>query len=204
MAAELVETTRLYARTLARHPARVGGVGGRSSGTRNYSEPTGERARAGRRLRKRVLFGVTLIARRKVNYGPIEPGNFAGDFIVRRWWMAISIPGRRSGGTTRELIEYLEELEHKSRRRDLLVDEQVIYEYYDKRIPEGSTARRNLKSGCAGRRTPKQLLHMRLQDLTRETDDAAPDREYPDELEIGGMRLPLVYHFDPAMRRTGG
>ena len=205
MAAELVETTRLYARTVAViQPEWVESAAGHLV-QRNYSEPHWERGRGQVAAYERVLlFGITLIARRKVNYGPIDPvvsreifirsALVDGDFDTRApFWRH-----------NRELIEYLEYLEHKSRRRDLLVDEQVIYEYYDKRIPEQVHSTPQFEKWLRGEsgRSPK-LLHMRLQDLTRETDDAAPDREYPDELEIGGMRLPLVYHFDPGNEADG-
>ena len=205
MAAELVETTRLYARTLAViRPEWAESAAGHLV-KRSYSEPHWEKGRGQvAAYEKVVLFGITLIVRRKINYGPIDPvlsreifirsALVDGDFETRApFWRH-----------NRELIDYLENLEHKSRRRDLLVDEQVIYEYYDKRIPEGIYSTPQFEKWLRGesRQHPK-LLHMRLQDLTRQAGDAAPDRDYPDEFEIGGMRLPLVYHFDPGSEMDG-
>jgi len=205
MAAELVETTRLYARTLGSiRPEWAESAAGHLV-KRNYSEPHWEKGRGQvAAYEKVVLFGITLIARRKINFGPIDPlvsreifirsALVEGDFDTRAtFWRH-----------NRELVDYLEHLEHKSRRRDLLVDQQTIYEYYDKRIPEAvySTPQFEKWLRRETRKQPK-LLHMRLQDLTREQGNAAPDQEYPDEFEIGGMRLPLSYHFDPGSTADG-
>ena len=205
MAAELVETTKLYARTLGTiRPEWAESAAGHLV-QRNYSEPHWEKGRGQvAAYEKVVLFGVTLIARRKVNFGPIEP-EISREIFIRSALVERDFDTRAPFWRhNRELIEYLEELEHKSRRRDLLVDEQVIYDYYDKRIPEGiySTPQFEKWLRRAVKKQPK-LLHMRLQDLTRELGDAASERDYPDEFEIGGMRLPLVYHFDPGGEADG-
>jgi len=205
MAAELVETTRLYARTLGSiRPEWAESAAGHLV-KRNYSEPHWEKGRGQVAAYERVvLFGITLIARRKINFGPIDPllsreifirsALVDGDFDTRApFWRH-----------NRELVDYLEHLEHKSRRRDLLVDEQVIYEYYDKLIPEGIYSTPQFEKWLRGEsRNHPKLLHMRLQDLTRVTEAAAHDQAYPDEFEIGGMRLPLVYHFEPGNEADG-
>jgi len=205
MAAELVETTRLYARTLGSiRPEWVESAAGHLV-KRSYSEPHWEKGRGQVAAYERVvLFGITLIARRKVNFGPIEP-EVSREIFIR----SALVDGDFNTRATfwrhnRELIDYLEHLEHKSRRRDLLVDEQVIYEYYDKRIPADIYSAPQFDKWLRGeiKKHPK-LLHMRLQDLTREQAAVAPDQEFPDEFEIGGMRLPLVYHFNPGSEADG-
>ncbi len=205
MAAELVETTKLYARGVAQiQPAWIEAVAG-DLVKRSWSEPHWQKSRGQVGAYERVtLFGLNLIARRRVNYGPINPVEareifirFAlveGDFHTRaKFWRH-----------NRELLEYLEGLEHKSRRRDLLVDEHLIYEYYDRRIPEGiySTAdfERWLRQESV--RNPK-VLHMCEQDLCRRDGYGLNDADFPDNLDFNGMQLPLVYHFEPGEQSDG-
>jgi len=205
MAAELVETTKLYARTLATiRPEWVESVAGHLV-QRNWSEPHWQKRRGQVGAYERVtLFGITLVARRKVNFGPINPVEareifirFAlveGDFHTKaKFWRH-----------NRELLEYIESLEHKARRRDLLVDEQVIYEYYDKRIPEGiySTPQFEswLRKETAGE--PK-ILHMREEDLCRRDEYGLSANDYPDTMNFNGMQLPLAYHFEPGQQSDG-
>ncbi len=205
VAAELVETSKLYARTVATiRPEWVESVAGHLV-KRSWSEPHWQKKRGQVGAYERVtLFGINLIARRKVNYGPINPVEareifirFAlveGDFHTRaKFWRH-----------NRELLEHIQNLEHKSRRRDLLVDEQTIYEYYDRRIPEGIyTApdfERWLRKATASQ--PK-ILHMREKDLCRRDDVGLSDSDFPDNLDLNGMQLPLVYHFEPGQESDG-
>jgi ATP-dependent helicase HrpA len=205
VAAELVETSKLYARSVAMvRPEWIESVAGHLV-KRGWSEPHWQKKRGQVGAYERVtLFGITLVARRKVNYGPINPVEareifirFAlveGDFHTRaRFWRH-----------NRELLEQIESLEHKSRRRDLLVDEQLIYEYYDRRIPEGiyntPEFERWLRQATAD--NPK-LLHMREQDLCLRDDHGLSETDYPDSLNLNGMQLPLVYTFEPGQESDG-
>ncbi len=205
MAAELVETTKLYARTLASiRPEWVESVAGHLV-KRSYSEPHWQKKRGQVGAYERVtLFGITLVAKRKANYGPINPVEareifirFAlveGDFHTRaKFWRH-----------NRELLEHIESLEHKSRKRDLLVDEQTIYEYYDQRIPDGIFTgpdfERWLRQEVSN--NPK-VLHMREQDLCRRDQYSISDTDYPDTLDLHGMQLPLSYHFEPGHSMDG-
>jgi ATP-dependent RNA helicase HrpA len=205
MAAELVETTKLYARNVALiRPEWVEAVAAHLV-KRSWSEPHWQKKRGQVGAYERVtLFGINLVARRKVNYGPINPIEareifirFAlveGDFHTRaKFWRH-----------NRELLEYIESLEHKTRRRDLLVDEQVIYEYYDRHIPEGIYSapdfERWLRQESAG--TPK-MLHMREADLCQREGYGLSDADFPDSLDLNGMQLPLVYHFEPGQQTDG-
>ena len=203
MAAELVETTRLYARTCARiQPEWVESLAGHLV-KHSYSEPHWQ-ARRGQvgAYEKVTLFGLTLVPRRRVNFGPIDPKQsreifirFAlveGDFHSRApFWRH-----------NRELIEHVQDLEARTRRPDLLVDEERIYEFYDQRIPEGIYSQPQFEKWLrkATRKQPK-LLHMRLEDvLAREVTAEA---QYPKELTLHGMTLPLEYRFEPGHRADG-
>jgi ATP-dependent helicase HrpA len=204
VAAELVETTKLYARTVARiEPDWVEAVAGHLV-NRSYAEPHWERKRGQVAAYEKVsLFGVTLVARRKVNFGPIDPVQareiflrFAlveGDFETRApFWRH-----------NRELIAYVHDLEARSRRRDILVDDEAVYGFYAARVPDGiySTPQFEQWLRQAGATQPK-LLHLRLENLLRQPldRDAA---QFPDRLDLGGMELPFEYRFEPGTEADG-
>ncbi|MET0048548.1 MAG: ATP-dependent RNA helicase HrpA [Sedimenticola sp.] len=204
VAAELVETTRLYARTVgAVKPEWIESVAGHLV-KRSYSEPHWEKNRGQvAAYEKQTLFGLPIVPRRKVNYGPINPEESREIFIrfalVEQDFHTRAPFWRHN----RELIEYIEDLEHKSRRRDLLVDEQTLYEFYDKRIPEGIYSTPQFEQWLRTA-TAKQskLLHMRQEDLMRR-EEMLSDEQFPDTLDVNGMQLPLVYHFNPGHKADG-
>jgi len=205
LSAEVVETAKVYARTVARiEPEWVEAAAGHLV-QRSYSEPHWERNRGQVAAYEKVsLFGLTLIPRRKVNYGPINPIEareiflrFAlveGDFRTRA-------PFFRHN---RELIDYVQYLEQKSRRADLLVDEDSRYRFYDQRVPahvcNGPAFERWLRQAVKSQR---RLLHMRMQDVMRRDAPAVTEDQFPDRLRLGGIELPLEYHFDPGGRADG-
>ncbi len=205
VAAERIETSRHYGRIVARvQPGWIERAGAHLL-QRTYSEPHWQRDSGQVAAYERVtLFGVTLVPRRRVNYGPINPAEsrevfirFAlveGDFETRApFWRQ-----------NRELIEYVQHLEAKSRRRDILVDEEAIYAFYAQRIPEGIYSRAQLEQWL--RRTtgrdPK-ILHMRMSDIMRHDAAAVTGEAFPDALQIGATALPLEYHFDPGEQADG-
>jgi ATP-dependent helicase HrpA len=205
MAAERVETSKHYGRTLARiKPEWVEAAAGHLV-NRSWSEPHWERKRAQVAAYEKVsLFGLTLVPKRKVNYGPINPLEsreifirFAlveGDFLTRA-------PFFRHNA---ELIRSVQTLEHKARRRDILVDEQVLYDFYDRRIPadiySGPQFERWLRR--VSKDSPK-LLHMTEADLMRHAAEAVTPERFPDTLGFGALVLPLEYRFEPGEARDG-
>ena len=205
VAAELVETTRLYARSVARiQPEWLESLAGHLV-KRSYSEPhwQGRRGQAGA-YEKVTLFGLTIVPRRRVNYGPIDPvlsrelflrhGLVDGDFDTRaRFWRH-----------NRELVEEVRALEAKSRRRDILVDEDAIYAFYDRRVPEGIYSKPQFEQWLRqATKSQPRLLHLRLPDLLRRDAEDVTEALYPDALAIGQMRLPLEYHFAPGEEQDG-
>ena len=198
VAAELVETTRLYARTVAQvQPEWVESLAGHLV-KRSYSEPHWQKSRGQVGGYEKVsLFGLVLVPRRRINFGPIDPEQSReifirsalvdGDFHTRApFWRH-----------NQELLDYVHDLEARSRSRDILVDEEQIFAFYFSRIPDGiySTAQFEKWLREATRAKPR-ILHMRLEDLMRQ--DAGVDMaRFPDHLDVGGMQLPLEYRFDP-------
>ena len=204
VAAELVETTRLYARNVAAvQPEWIEAMAGHLL-KRSYSEPHWEKRRGQVAASERVtLFGLVLVPQRKVNFGPIDPVQarelflrFAlveGDFASRApFWRH-----------NQELIEEVRRLEAKERRRDLLVESDQIYAFYANRVPDGiySTPQFNQWLQQVSREQPK-LLQMTLEDLLQQEQREA-ERNYPDRLSINGMALPLEYRFDPTHQADG-
>ncbi|MBN2885117.1 MAG: DUF3418 domain-containing protein, partial [Chromatiaceae bacterium] len=203
--AERVETTRHYGRIAARvQPGWIEAAGAHLL-QRSYSEPHWQ-AKAGQvaAFERVTLFGVTLVARRRVNYGPINPVEareiflrFAlteGDFETRApFWRH-----------NRELIDFVHHLEAKSRRRDILVDEEAIHAFYAARVPSGiySTPQFERWLREATRAEPK-LLHMRLSDLMRTEAEAVTAESFPDQLAVGASALPLEYRFEPGESGDG-
>ncbi len=205
VAAELVETTRLYARSVAMiRPEWVEAMAGHLL-KHSHSEPHWEKKRGQVAAYEKVtLFGLTLMPRRKINFGPVDPA-LAREIFIRSALVERDFQTRAPFWRhNRELIEYLEQLEAKTRRRDLLVDEQQIYEYYDQRIPEGiySTPQFEKWLRRATRKTPK-LLHMRLEDLQRHSANQVAEQAFPDSFSIDGTPLPLQYRFEPGHGADG-
>jgi ATP-dependent helicase HrpA len=205
IAAERVETTRQYGRIVARvQPAGIERAGEHLV-QRSYSEPHWQ-PKPGQvaAYEKVTLFGVTIVPKRRVNYGPINPAEareiflrFAlveGDFETRApFWRH-----------NRELIEYVQHLEAKSRRRDILVDEEAIYAFYAQRVPSGIYSTPQFESWLRkATRTEPKLLHMRMADIMRRDAAEVTAQAFPDSLQVGATALPLEYHFDPGQAGDG-
>jgi ATP-dependent helicase HrpA len=199
LAAELVETTRLYARCVARiEPEWVEAVAG-ALVQKHYFDPHWEKERAMVAAYERVtLYGLTLVQRRKVHFGPINPKEarevfirgalVAGEFQTRAPFLAHN----------QQLIKEVEALEHKARRRDVLVDDEVIYAFYDKLIPEG------IINGAGfdhwreeAERADPRLLHMTREYLMLHTAAGITEAQFPERIEAGGTSLKLGYRFEP-------
>jgi ATP-dependent helicase HrpA len=153
---------------------------------------------------KVTLFGLTLVPRRNVHFGPIDPRQSRALFIqhalVDGDWYTDGAFFRHN----RELIEEIQGIESKSRRRDLLVDAQAQFDFYDRRIPPGvyngplfEKWRRQAEA-----QAPK-VLFMSKQDLMNYDAANVPWDQFPDELAINGMILPLEYRLDPGHATDG-
>jgi ATP-dependent helicase HrpA len=205
MAAEIAETTKVYARecagirpewleTVAPHLLK-----------HHYFEPHFEERRGTVSAFDRVtLYGLTVNPKRRVNYGRIDPAD-ARRVFIREGLVAGRLRSKAAALTrNRALIREIEDLEARGRRRDLLADEQVLCDFYDGRIPaevhDGASFERWLRQ--AERQDPAVLRLTREALLQQETGQVGPDR-FPDVLETGGLRLPLSYRFEPGAEDDG-
>ncbi|WP_292990830.1 ATP-dependent RNA helicase HrpA [Mycobacterium sp.] len=202
--AELVETSRLYGRTAARiQPEVVERVAGERV-QRAYSEPHWDADRGEVMSYERVtLYGLPLVARRRVGYARVEPviarELFLRHALVEGDWQTRHHFVRDNA----QLRGELEDLEERARRRDLLVGDDEIYEFYDKRIPADVVSARHFDAWWRKQRhkTP-ELLTFAREDLLRPVN-AADDVGRPDVWQAGDVALPLTYRFEPGASDDG-
>jgi len=198
VAASLIETTRLYARMVATiEPTWIEAAAAHLA-KRSYSEPHWSRARGNVVALESVsLYGLTLIARRRINYGPVAPAE-AHEIFIREALVAessdLDTEFLRANRTCRAQVEGLEA---KIRRRDILVDETTQVDFYRARIPQNISSLAAFERWWGGRqeREPR-LLHMQAADLMRREAPEAAAEQFPDALSVNGNLLPLNYVFD--------
>jgi ATP-dependent helicase HrpA len=205
MAAELVETSRLFARTVARiNPDWIEPLAGHLV-KRTYSEPHWSRKRAGAVATERVtLHGVPIVAGRSVDLGRLDP-ELARELFIRHALVEGDWDTRHAFfHANRALLEDAEELEHRARRRDLVVDEEALVAFYEERIPASVVSGRHFDSWWkkTSRREPA-LLDFTTDMLVTAQAGAVDRSAYPDAVEAGGLTLPLSYAFEPGQQRDG-
>ncbi len=205
MAAELTETTRLYARCVASIDVEWLEAVGAHLVKRHCYEPHWEKQPAHVAAFERgTLYGLLLYAKRRVHYGPMDPVEsrkvfirqalVEGDYDTRAPFFAHN----------RRLVREIEQLEHKSRRPDVLVDDELIYAFYDSLVPAGihkgadfDRWRRDAEGG-----NPK-LLFLKREDLMRHEAAGITTAQFPHQLEMAGRSLALEYHHEPGSPRDG-
>ncbi len=206
VAAELVETSRLWARTVARiEPEWVEPLA-RHLVKHSYSEPHWERKRgAVVALEKVTLYGVPLVVDRKVPYGRIDPAAarelFIRHALVEGDWQT----SHRFFAENRRLLAEAEEVEHRARRRGLVASEDDLFAFYDRRIPANVVSAQHFdtwwKQAC--RADPGLLTHL-ASDLLSDDAAAVSEDSHPDvwTSESAGPQ-PLSYAFDPGSETDG-
>jgi len=205
MAAELVDTTRLYARTLANiQPQWLERVGGHLL-KKSYGEPRWEKRSAQVSASERAtLYGLVVYSQRRVDYGKINLKE-AREIFIREALAAGQYDTRAPFyAHNQKLIREIENLEHKSRRLDVLVDEELIVAFYDKQIPQhihnGAAFEKWLKDASANH--PK-LLCLDREDLMRHEAAGVTTDLFPKAMMVAGMDMGLTYHFEPGAPRDG-
>ena len=206
MVAELVETNRLWGRTAATiQPEWVEPLAAHLV-KRTYAEPHWEKKRGSAVAYETVtLYGVPIVTRRKVNLGRVDP-QLARELFLRHALVEGDWETRHEFfDHNRELLARMEELEHRARRRDILVDDQVLFDFYDQRIPAEVTSATHFDRWWKQeRRKRPDLLHF-SPDLLVDPDTAEGVREedYPDTWRYGELEFPLTYQFEPGQAADG-
>ncbi|EOL9073438.1 ATP-dependent RNA helicase HrpA, partial [Cronobacter turicensis] len=199
MVAELVETSRLWGRIAARiDPEWIEPVAQHLI-KRSYSEPHWERAQGAVMASEKVtLYGLPIVAARSVNYSQIDPvlsrELFIRHALVEGDWQTRHAFFREN----QKLRAEVEELEHKSRRRDILVDDDTLFEFYDQRISVEAISARHFDSWWkqASRETP-DLLNFEKSMLIKEGAEKVSKLDYPNFWHQGNLKLRLSYQFEP-------
>ena len=205
MAAELVETSRLWARTVARiQPEWIEPLAGHLV-KRTYSEPHWSRKRAGAVAVERVtLHGVPIVVGRNVDLGRIDP-ELARELFLRHALVEGDWDTRHAFfAANRALLDDVEELETRARRRDLVVDEDTLFAFYDARVPAEVVSGRHFDTWWKReRRRHPDLLDLTAEFLTTAAAAEVRPEAYPDAVEAGGLTLPLSYAFEPGQETDG-
>jgi ATP-dependent helicase HrpA len=205
MAAELVETSRLYARVNAAiEPEWAEGLGAHLV-KRSHSEPHWSRKRGAVMARERVtLYGVPLVADRLVQYGGIDREVSREMFIRHALVYGEWETRHRFFHRNRALLEEAEELEHRARRRGIVVDEHTLFDFYDARVGVEVVSAAHFDTWWKQERQEHpDLLTFDPEMLVRESAREVDQHDYPDEWREDGLSLPLHYHFEPGADDDG-
>ncbi|WP_433886441.1 ATP-dependent RNA helicase HrpA [Pseudomonas vranovensis] len=205
MTAELVETTKLYARMVAKIDSDwIEPLAGHLI-KKNHFEPHWEKKRGQVVAFEQVtLYGLIVVGRRPVHYGPVDPV-MSRELFIREALVGGEIQSRaRCLTANRRLLEQLDELEAKARRRDILADEETLYGFYEARLPAEihQTATFDSWYRVNSQKDP-QLLIMREEDVLAREASEVTAAQYPDTLRLGDLSLALSYHFEPNHPRDG-
>lgn len=205
MAAELVETSKLYARINARIDLKWVEGFAQHLVKRSYSEPHWEKKPgAVIAFEQQTLYGLLIVNKRRCVYSNIDP-KVSRELFIRTALVEQEL-GQNEGFLqyNQELIEDIQVLENKSRRRDILVDEQTLFEFYDKKIPQDVNNRAAFNKWWKGQKQKdKRFLHMSREELMQHGADHVTEFDYPDTWQQENLLLPLAYHFDPGQAVDG-
>ncbi|WP_411129359.1 ATP-dependent RNA helicase HrpA [Streptomyces sp. x-19] len=205
MSAELVETSRLWARVNARvEPEWIEPLAEHLV-KRTHSEPHWEQKMAAVMAYERVtLYGVPIVAQRKVNYGRIDPevsrDLFIRNALVEGDWRT----HHQFFHDNRKLLGEVEELEHRARRRDILVDDETLFDFYDQRIPADVVSGAHFDAWWKKKhREEPELLNFEHSMLINESAEAVTKDDYPDSWRQGKLKFKVTYQFEPGADADG-
>lgn len=205
MAAELVETTRLYARNVAKiQPDWIEKVGSHLV-KRNHNNPHWEKG-SGQAVAMETgtIYGLPIYSQRRVSLARFNQAE-ARRLMIHEGL----VPGQVKTNVpfyvhNRKLVEDLEKLEHKARRQDILVDEGLIAQFYDEKLPAGVYNQQTLEVWV--NQASKEMLaalYLSKEDLLSKKAGDITTEFYPKKLEMGGLAFDLSYHFEPGSPRDG-
>ncbi|MGM0569226.1 MAG: ATP-dependent RNA helicase HrpA [Pseudomonadota bacterium] len=205
VAAEIVETSRVFARMVAKiEPEWVEPLGEHVV-KRHYSEPHWEQKRAQVMAFERIsLYGLDVVSQRRVPYAKVDPAACRELFIRRALVEGDYRTKAPFIARNRELLDTVENLENKTRRRDLLVDDEQLVAFYNELLPAEIVSGRHFESWWKSL-SAEDLKAMELteKDILQRDLDYGELEQYPDELEWEGAKYPLSYAFEPTADDDG-
>ncbi|TWT53471.1 ATP-dependent RNA helicase HrpB [Rubripirellula amarantea] len=232
VAAELVETAKTFARTVAKvQPLWIEQVGAHLLKASHYEPHFSGKSGGAFCFENRTLFGLPIVVRRRVPLAPIDPAT------ARELLIETGLTGRelrtnaRFFRSNQALATAIETLAAKTRRRDMVIDDYVVAQFYNERLPQDVIDRASLEKYDRNLAVPswakslsssaavsawladpppldkstdaKATVYMRPDDLIKPELEVLDGDAFPDELVVGSTRLPLKYHFEPGSERDG-
>lgn len=205
MAAELVETSKLWGRMVAEiEPEWIEPLAEHLI-KKSYSEPRWSKSRGAVIADEKVtLYGVPIVAARPVNYGAIDPTVsreiFIQSALVEGGWNT----KHKFFKENQRLVREVEELEHKSRRRDILVDDRTFFEFYDQRIGTEVVSQKHFDTWWkkAQQKDP-ELLNFERSFLINDDAEQVSKLDFPNFWHQGNLKLKLTYQFEPGTDADG-
>ena len=205
MAAELVETSKLWGRMVAEiEPEWIEPLAEHLT-KKSYSEPRWSKSRGAVIADEKVsLYGVPIVAARPVNYGSIDPTVSREIFIQSALVEGDWNTKHKFFKQNQQLIREVEELEHKSRRRDILVDERTLFEFYDQRIGTDVVSQKHFDTWWkkAEKQDP-ELLNFERSFLINDNAEQVSKLDFPNFWHQGNLKLKLTYQFEPGTDADG-
>ena len=205
VAAEMVETTRRYLRMVARiDPQWIEPLAAHLV-NRSYSDPHWDRRAGGAMASEKVsLFGLTIVPRRRVRYTTIDP-KVSRHLLIQQGLAAGELDTKAEFlQHNQRLVRELEALAAKTRRRDLIVEPQLIADFYEARLPASVVDAASLDRWRRdAEQQNRRLLFLTEADLLGNHPTCGDAQAYPDDLQIDRLTLPLVYHFEPGAEQDG-
>ena len=205
MAAELVETSKLWGRMVAEiEPEWIEPLAEHVI-KKSYSEPRWSKSRGAVIADEKVsLYGVPIVAARPVNYGSIDPTVSREIFIQSALVEGDWNTKHKFFKKNQQLIREVEELEHKSRRRDILVDERTLFEFYDQRIGTDVVSQKHFDTWWkkAEKQDP-ELLNFERSFLINDDAEQVSKLDFPNFWHQGNLKLKLTYQFEPGTDADG-
>ncbi|MFQ3280922.1 ATP-dependent RNA helicase HrpA [Reinekea sp.] len=202
VAAELVETTQVFARTVAKIEPRWVEPLASHLVKRNYSEPHYEKKQGQVSAKETVLlYGLPIVASRSVHYGRIDPVLSREIFIRSALVEGELVTKAAFFKHNQRLLNDVLDLEDKARRKDILVDEETLFQFYDEKIPDDIVNNAGFHAWL--KKEPKDSLNFDPTLLISDKASNVSDQEFPDSLSMNGMVLPLDYRFEPGHEHDG-
>lgn len=205
MAAELVETSKLWGRMVAEIESEWIEPLAEHLTKKSYSEPRWSKSRGAVIADEKVsLYGVPIVAARPVNYGAIDPTVSREIFIQSALVEGDWNTKHKFFKQNQQLIREVEELEHKSRRRDILVDERTLFEFYDQRIGTDVVSQKHFDTWWkkAEKQDP-ELLNFERSFLINDDAEQVSKLDFPNFWHQGNLKLKLTYQFEPGTDADG-
>ena len=205
MAAELVETSKLWGRMVAEiEPEWIEPLAEHLI-KKSYSEPRWSKSRGAVIADEKVtLYGVPIVAARPVNYGSIDPTVSREIFIQSALIEGDWNTKHKFFKENQRLVREVEELEHKSRRRDILVDDRTLFEFYDQRIGTEVVSQKHFDTWWkkAQQKDP-ELLNFERSFLINDDAEQVSKLDFPNFWHQGNLKLKLTYQFEPGTDADG-